>query len=99
MQKPIIKKEILFIFIFVGLFGSILFCPIKMESGETCLLHKLLGSNTDHIHHKASTLEQNHHRMIQYIFPFGLIWWFSIFLLFSSSYFLKNSNQRRQYEN
>ena len=99
MQKLNIKKEILILLISIGLIGSILFCPINLESGKTCLFHKLSGSNAVHVHDQISALEHNHHKMLQYVLPFGLIWWFSIFLLTISFYYLKNSNQRRHYEN
>ena len=94
MIKNISKKEIILIFFIIGLIGSIMFCPVKMESGKTCLFHKILGDEVDQIPHQISVMEQNHRKLMQYLHPFGFIWWFSIFLLISSLYYLKNSNQR-----
>jgi len=94
MKKFIIKKEILIVFILIGFFGSILFCPVKMESGKTCLFHKLLSGNVEQISEQIPIAEKNHLTLKRYLIPFGFFWWFSIILFISSFYYLKNSNQR-----
>jgi len=94
MQKQNLKKEILFIFIIIGLIGSIVFCPAKMESGKTCLFHKMVGGETNQISDKISIMHKNHITVKRYLIPFGFAWWFSIFLFAGSFYYLKNSNQR-----
>jgi hypothetical protein len=99
MQKHIFKKELLIIFVLIGLLGSIMFSPVKMESGKTCLFHKIIGGEVDQMSDKISIMQQNHETLKRYLIPFGFVWWFSIFMFATSFYLLVNSKQRRHYEN
>ena len=69
--------------------GTILFYPIKMESGETCLFHRFSGQYINYIPDHISSMERAHLMLQQYLIPFGLAWWFSLGLFVLSTYQLK----------
>lgn len=54
--------------------GAILFFPVPLASGACCLAEEMLLHITSHS--AVSHLEQSgRQRMLDYMTPFGLIWW------------------------
>ena len=96
MAKIKSNKKIIIMALILGSLGTVLFCPIKMESGDTCLFHRILEKETKYIPDKISSMEKAHLMLRRYLVPFGLIWWLSLGVLLLSLYQLKAL--KRKYE-
>ncbi|MBN2009452.1 hypothetical protein JW960_08920 [candidate division KSB1 bacterium] len=79
--------------ILLAIVGAVIFCPVKMSSGKTCLFHRFLSDSSPSIHMHHSPGEHAHTMEQSYVFPFGLIWWSSLAILFAAIYLFKNKRQ------
>ena len=91
MAKEKIIKIILIITLSMGIAGTILFFPIKLDSGNTCMFHSICSKNTEYCSNKALCAENCHLMQEQYLIPFGFIWWTSLVVVVLSSYHIKKS--------
>ncbi len=98
MMKIMPKPKVLLILAILGILGGILFCPIKMESGGTCLFQKFFGNNQEQIADHISVMERNHIMLRHYLVPFGFAWWFSLAILALSIYQLKKTTIKSKRE-
>ena len=89
MAKIKSNRKIIIITLIFGAIGTVLFCPIKMESGETCLFHRLSGKDTKYIPDHVPSMERAHLMLQRYLVPFGFAWWLSLGVLVLSMYQLK----------
>ena len=89
MAKIKSNKKIIIMALILGSIGTLLFCPIKMESGDTCLFHKISGKEAKYIPDHVPSVEKAHLMLHKYLVPFGLLWWFSVGVLALSLYQLK----------
>jgi len=89
MTKIKSNKKIIIIALILGAMGTILFCPLKMESGETCLFHRIFGQDINYIPDHVPSMERAHLMLQRYLVPFGLVWWLSLGVLVVSMYQLK----------
>lgn len=89
MAKIKSNRKIIIIALILGAIGTILFCPIKMESGDTCLFHRIFGEDIKYIPDHVPSMEKAHLMLQRYLVPFGLVWWLSLGVLVLSVYQLK----------
>ena len=89
MAKIKSNRKIIIIALILGAMGTILFCPMKMDSGETCLFHRFFGQDIKHIPDHVPSMERAHLMLQRYLVPFGLAWWLSLGMLVLSMYQLK----------
>ncbi len=95
--------------IFVGLAGGILFFPVKLNSGYTCLYHRLFYSHVHSLENSmvlstgikndfVKTNDKSDVLLHFYIRRFGIFWWISLFVFISGLYMFKyfriKKNQR-----
>ena len=89
MAKIKSNSKIIIIALILSAIGTILFCPIKMKSGDTCLFHRLFIEDMNYIPDHIASLERSQLMLQRYLVPFGLAWWFSLGVLALSMYKLK----------
>lgn len=89
MAKIKSNRKIIIIALILGAIGTILFCPMKMESGATCLFHRIKGAEIKYIPDHVHSMERSHLMLQRYLVPFGLAWWLSLGVFVLSLYQLK----------
>ena len=72
--------------------GSILFFPLKMESGKTCLFHRIFGGDEENLPNHIPLAERAQLMLRAYLVPFAFVWWLSLVILGMSIYYLKYKN-------
>jgi len=78
MIKITKSRKILVVAIIIGAIGTVLFVPIKMQSGGTCLVDQLLGGKSSDNPPGIATADL---MLRRYLVPFGVAWWLSLGLL------------------
>jgi len=61
--------------------GTILFLPIKITAGKTCLFHHVFWGDVEATHIDLSNNNNAAMMLNRYMIPFALIWWLSLALL------------------
>ena len=75
------SKKIILILLFIGIVGTVLFFPVKMDSGYTCIFHTGCSRNAVPCSDGVS-VDRNCSLMLQqYLIPFGFAWWISLAVL------------------
>jgi len=84
------------IILLIGMSGSLLFFPLKLDGNHTCFCQWLFFSKTVWQEKYSNspvgdmTSFTKHQELIQsYVVPFGILWWFSIGLAFGGVYYLR----------
>ena len=67
----------------IGLAGIILYFPCKFESEQTCLFEHF-NRTTEPVTEVNRSSDYAHEMARHYVFPFGVIWWLSIAILWLS---------------
>ena len=81
------NKEVGMILIVLGLVGTVLLFPLKLDKGKTCLAHQYLVGESGHDGWYA--VAGNEHALARtYVVPYGLLWWTSLGLSGIGLYFL-----------
>jgi len=68
----------------IGMAGSILFFPMRINEQRSCLMDSFVNAGTsaefhaDHDHTGMEVMAQ------KYIFPYGLLWWLSVAITYFS---------------
>ena len=91
MKKQRLNKSIIISILLIALLGAIMFFPINIKSGKTCLFHILLAGDEENFPGPVPYVERAHIMLHRYLAPFGFIWWFSLAMLALSIYHLKKS--------
>ena len=89
MTKIKNSRKLIIMLIIIGAIGTVVFCPIKMQSGGTCLFHRLLGEETHYLPDQTSSTEKANLMLRRYLVPFGFAWWISLGLFVLSWYQFK----------
>ncbi len=73
----------------IGIAGSVLFFPVRLPGGHTCVGHHFLKNScpvSPTAMDRDAMLPENPETMVSltgvYVFPFGVLWWISLVILF-----------------
>lgn len=78
--------------ILMGFFGVVLFFPLKLENGETCLAQHYVHGKGEHT--GGNPMLAHGHSLAQYyVYHYGLLWWGSIGLSAAGFSFLRKKKQ------
>ena len=77
-----------------GLFGSMLFFPIRLSDGYTCYYHRIFDNDHPAMHNSQHQMMQNtngaeHELIDRYIHSYAWFWWGSLALIAFTIYRLK----------
>ena len=75
------KRTILYSALVTGILGFFLFFPMKL-CGDCCLAEFLIHTPGPHCPLESGSHRGQHQMARHYVFPYGLLWWSSIGLLF-----------------
>ena len=89
-------KKIMLVMGLLGMMGTVLFFPAKMESGNTCLFETIFIDDIKHIPDKLSHSENTYKMLNQYLMPLAFIWWLSLFVISLSIYRLKKGSHSKK---
>ena len=96
MAKIKSNSKIIIIALILSVMGTILFCPIKMKSGDTCIFHRLFIKDMNYVPDHVPIMERSQLMLQRYLVPFGLVWWLSLGVLFLAMYQLKTLKRKSQ---
>lgn len=94
MRNSNITKYLLLATLLISILGVVICFPLKLKSGDTCLLHLILQSGNEAV---MSDISNNEEAMLhRYLMPFAFIWWFSLGGMFASIYLLKKKSKGKE---
>jgi len=89
------KKMLLIFVLIISMIGGIIFFPLKMDSGDTCLFQKHWGSKSEIVQSSNSDADIARKMTEYYINRFALIWWASLIIVIYISVRLKNFQNKK----
>lgn len=98
MGKKLKNNSILVAILLIAMVGTVMFFPLNMKSGKTCLFHRTFGGDEDYIRGHVPYAERAHAMLHRYLAPYGFIWWLSLAVVALSIYQLKKSNTKSNRE-
>jgi tetrahydromethanopterin S-methyltransferase subunit D len=75
------SKKIILTLLFIGIVGTVLFFPVKMDSGYTCIFHNICRINAAPCSDGVPGDRNCSLMQRQYLIPFGFAWWISLAIL------------------
>lgn len=98
MKKERKNKSIIISILLIAIVGTVIFFPLNMKSGKTCLFHRLFGGDEENLPGHVPYAERAHIMLHRYLSPFGFIWWLSLAVLALGIYQLKKSTIKSKRE-
>ena len=75
MREINVENVIPVMILLFALLGAILFFPVKMESGKTCLFHRIFDGDEENLLNHIPYIDRAHAMLHEYLIPFALLWW------------------------
>lgn len=91
MSRSRINKSVIVSILLISVLGAIIFFPLNLKSGKTCLYHRMFGGDEENLPGHVPYMERAHIMLSRYLTPFGYMWWLSLAILAVSIYYLKSS--------